>query len=659
MEENKNQEILDYIKKIKKDYDLPFGVSFLLPRGYDVTAIETKVGRVQYMQDKVKLVITGTISNFRVKYRGKIANIYANIGDETGSVMISWISSASAGEFKKNKLAEEFSGVNCQCIGEVSSYGEGHSKFIFLKNIKLSTLNINSATGSLKPQPIYQLKKKTKQHEIKQSIEYSIKSDAQKTSLPQEIIEKYNLPKLEDSLYFIHGLREVDSSSIGLFAESNTMWHKRIQLEMIWETLSQMNSESINKASPSVSFEKKDLQGLEEGLPFNLTISQKESLGQIFKVFKNGMFERILLQGDVGSGKTLVSIFTSYVMLKSKFNQVAVIAPSSVLANQLYEEYNEMLSKAGIYVFRSIGVVKKREKNKIQKILDKGDIPVVIIGTTSVNSFKFQKLGLLIIDEEQKMGVKAKDKLLEQLVTPHQILMSATPIPRSLAQSIFGNVKVIKIKAKPEGRLPILTKIIRTERSADNLFKFISTESNKGNKTLFVAPSINSDELASIDKLIEMCKSKLKENSFTWIHGNMKEIEIQQKIEEYKNGDFQVLLATSMVEAGFSVPDMTTVVITGPDRFGLSQLHQIRGRGGRSKGVQAYCALYPLDFNLSQKAEERLSLFSKEHDGFELSNIDLKNRGSGELIGNEQSGGGKLNFIEYAKEVAEMRKYIK
>lgn len=649
----------EYIEKIKEKYDIPFGIEFLAPRSYDVSGQPMNTSQVHYTSDKSKVVVVGTVSNFRVKHRGKLANIYADMSDQFGTVMLSWISSGSAGESKKTHLQAEFGGKHCQAIGVVGSYGNGQDRFVFLNKVKLETVFSNhNNIAEMKPIPIYELKKGVKEFEISQVMKHVVSNYKENSTLPNEIVQKYQLPSIKESLEVLNGIHQVAADQLIYFAEANTIWHKRIQLEMIWKTLNQMESESINKASPSVGYEKKTLIELEGTLPFSLTDSQKRALGNIFKVFKNGKFERMLLQGDVGSGKTLVSIFASMVMLKSKFNQVAVIAPSTVLATQLAEEYEHMLEPIGVTVFRSIGVIKKRDKNKMQKALN-GDSPVVVIGTTSVNSLKFQRLGLLIVDEEQKMGVKSKDKLLSQLVTPYQILMSATPIPRSLAQAIFGNVKVIKIQSKPAGRLPVLTKIVKSKESQNNLFKFIHTETKKGNKSLFVAPSISSGELASVEKILKLCEEYLDPGSFATIHGLMKESNIAETIEDFKNDKYQTLVATSMVEAGFSVPNMTTVVITGPDRFGLSQLHQIRGRGGRSAGVQAYCALFPLDFNLSEKARERLVFFSTQHDGFELSSEDLNKRGSGELVGNLQSGGGKLNFIEYAKEVEEMRAYLK
>jgi len=649
------------IKKIKEKYDLPYGLLFLLPRGYEASFGISKISDALLFQDKTRVSVVGTISNIRIKPMTKISNIYANITDETGMMMINWISSNSKAEYKADAIRDEYLGKMCQVTGEISSFSSSGSRFVYLSKPSLSEINLNDISGSkMKAMPIYPLKSGVKKYEIEKMIKFFLSTENIKSSFPFEYEKNNNLPPLKESLEIIHGLKEVDSSLLPDFLSENTIWHKRIQLEMIWETLIQMKNEKVSEVSPVINFDKKSLIELEDKLPFDLTLSQKKALGVIFKTLSSGSFEKILLQGDVGSGKTLVSVFSSKIVLDSEFNQVAIIAPSTVLAKQLYEEYNHLLGK-NYNVFLAAGKIKVSEKKKIQKSLD-SDKPTVIIGTTAVNSFSFPRLGLLIIDEEQKMGVKAKNKLLlDREVVPYQILMSATPIPRSLAQSIFGNVKIAKIESKPSGRLPVKTKIIKNEESLKKLFSFIKSESEKGRKTLFVAPSIASDEMASIEKVIDLCHGILGENfPIGIIHGEMTEKKIEEEIASFKNSEKQILIATSMVEAGFSVPDMSVVVIVSPDRFGLSQLHQIRGRGGRSAGLQAYCALLPLNdgFKLSDDALHRLEFFSREYDGFVLSNEDMKLRGTGELIGISQSGTGKLDFVSNINDVIALQQFL-
>ncbi len=650
-------------KKIHEKYELPYGLLFLLPRGYEATGTSSFTTEANKFEDGTKVLINGIINNFRIRVKTKISSIYADLIDNTGHIMIEWISSNFKAEAKKQALEKEFNNKMVQMTGEISSYSGHNGRVVSIKKVNLKIINIehnqNNCIQVITPVPIYQLKKGIKKFEIEKIIKNELKILTNNSSFPKEIEKKYNLPNIKESLEVIHGLHQIRKECLNDFLEGNSFWHKRIQLEMIWKTLVQLENEKVNEKSPSIMYSKEQLSKFENTLPFKLTLSQKKSLRDIFDTFKSGAFQRILLQGDVGSGKTMVSIFASLTVISSEYNQVAVIAPSTVLAKQLFEEYYHFLENEDVNVFLATSKMRVKEKRDIQKSLD-SDTPTIVIGTTSVNGFLFSRLGLIIIDEEQKLGVKAKDKLLsDRYVVPYQILMSATPIPRSLAQSIFGNVKVAKIEAKPAGRLDVKTKIVPNENSLKKVFSFIYNEAKEGRKTLFVAPSIGSTEMASVEKVQALCFKHLgKDVEVGVIHGEMSEKDIEKEVEVFKKSGKNVLIATSMVEAGFSVPDMTMVVIVGPDRFGLSQLHQIRGRGGRSKGLQAYCALLQLDYTLSPKALERLSFFCKEYDGFVLSQKDLNTRGSGELIGSSQSGTGKVDFISNREYVEEMREYL-
>ena len=235
--------------------------------------------------------------------------------------------------------------------------------------------------------------------------------------------------------------------------------------------------------------------------------------------------------------------------------------------------------------------------------------------------------------------------------------MSATPLPRSIQSSIYGNYKIIKIATKPKGRLSVLTKIIQNQLSVNKLLTHIENESKEGRASLIVAPSIAAGEMASIRKIEQICNERFEFSFFKSIHGQLTEKEIEKNIESFKRGEFPLLIATSMVEAGFSYENLSTVVITDPERFGISQLHQIRGRTGRKAGLQGYCALWNLTLKYNTKVYDRLTYFCREFDGFMLANNDMLNRGSGDLIGKAQSGG-EINFIEYADDVELILKEI-
>lgn len=650
------------LKNVSEEYDLPFGLPFLLPRSYDLSGRRVSASDIPILAPGTKILMSGSVGNFRIKHRGRLASIYADFIDSTGKCMLSWIVSSKAAYGKEKFLIDETEGKFLQVNGETAAFGDGADAFRFVGKVTLSPIDSSKgdvSSSSMLPSPIYPLRGSSKIHDVKNSIEYGLQHiNTLSDNMPVSVEKRLLLPPLSESLQYVHGYNSVPPEHIRGFISMDSLWHKRVRTEMIWKTLFKLKKHSTKGVSSKMKFNRDEMKALEDTLPFTLTLSQKRSLKKIFEVFDGGVFKRILLQGDVGSGKTLVSIFSSLCVLSHK-KQVAVIAPSTVLAQQLFEEYKQWLSPFDICVEAAFGKMTIAKKKALQKKIDSTE-KLVLIGTTTVNSFSFKELGLLIVDEEQKLGVEAKAKLLSQpgKNIPYQILMSATPIPRSLASSIFGNIEVIKIESKPEGRLDVLTKIIRNKASADQLMEFIMKEINAGRKALVIAPSIESGEIASIESVQKMFFERFGAGIIGTIHGQMKDKEIEGVIDDYRKDKYHVIIATSMVEAGFSVPNISTVVITGPDRFGLSQLHQIRGRGGRSAGIQAYCALFPLDFTLSEKAYERLHFFSQNHDGFLLSAEDLKLRGSGELIGKGQSGGGDLNFIEHADEVQKLKQII-
>jgi len=656
---------MDIFEKIRNEYDFPYGEAFFLPRGYNNTGSIAKIEDAVNFEDGTMVVLFGTLNSLYLKTLGssRVMKITGRLFDESNnSIGLEWMSALSKAEYKKEILERNYGSKYVQVSGEISSYISRGKRVVFLKKVEMQLsayVKITESIQAVKMIPIYKLKKKIKKYEIESFIKNAINEFLQKgTDFPKEVEEKYNLPNIAESLNVIHGYMDVWSNYVPEILAGESPWNKRIQLEMIWFTLKYIKNETEGHVkAPKINIDENIMNDLREKLPFDLTKSQNDALDNIYETLSSGKFERMLLQGDVGSGKTLVSIFATKAMLASEYNQVVVIAPSIVLATQLYEEYEKYLDDAN--VFLTAGKVGVRIKRKVQKSLDEGK-PTVVIGTSIVNNFEYSKLGLLIVDEEQKMGVRAKDALLKNReILPHQMLMSATPIPRSLAQAVFGNAKIVKIESKPEGRIDVKTKVIKNEESLKKMMQFIYSEAkNYNRKTLFVAPSIASGEIASVESIVELCKKNLMDLELGIIHGEMKEENIMKEIQKFKNSEKHVLIATSMVEAGFSVPDMSTVVIVGPDRFGLSQLHQIRGRGGRSAGLHAYCALLPLEFKLSQKAIERLSFFAKEHDGFVLSKKDLDLRGAGELIGMEQSGVSKIDFMEHEEEIEMMRKFL-
>lgn len=645
------------VEKVNTLYDLPFETpALLLPRAYDISAQETTLTNLVNFPDKSKVMTRGTVVNFRVKNSGRMSFVYADLHDINGNKQIlQWASSAKAAHAKMHALQQETTNCRLQVTGTITSFEGQEGRVVFVSNPKMEAIETIDSPAML-PNPVYELKSGIKPFEIRSVVKEAIAfSDADVLSMPKLAEEALGLMPLKQALVYVHGLRGIDKEDLELFVNFESEYHQRVRYEMIWRTLKKIKELKMEGVSPQIYYNRSEMQSLEATLPFNLTIDQKSALGAIFEHFSSGIFKRILLQADVGAGKTVLSIFLSLAVVSSS-HQVAVMAPSTVLAKQLFEEYRNILEPAGVIIEFAAGNLTKKTRTRIQKILDKEE-PCIIIGTTAVNGFEFKKLGLLVIDEEQKFGVADKDKLLKGEVLPYVLLMSATPIPRSIASGIYGGFEMIKLKSKPKGRLPVLTKIVRNEDSARKLFDLIEKEASEGRCSLIVCPSISSGEMASIEAMVNICSNRFEDEFYTCIHGQLKEKEISEKIDAFREGKHALLISTSMVDSGFSVPNLGVVVIAGPERFGLSGLHQLRGRAGRSAGLQGYCALYPLNFFLKDKANERLGFFAKNHDGFLLSAKDLKDRGSGDLTGKAQSQG-QINFIEYENEVKRVQNYI-
>ncbi len=626
-------------------------IGLIEPRAYDISAQFVTVPELQSMPDKTKVMLQGELSNFRVKSPGRFTFIYADFIDKSGIKQIcQWVSSNKAAHSKMLNIHNDVKNKSVQIIASITSFMGNDGRIIFLSNPKYDEIIEQNSSGVIMPSPVYQLKGSTKAHEFKKGIQLTLKdAGANKYALPAEVEKKLSLPSLYESLQYIHGYRGVNADNIEQFLNKETVHHKRVRAEKIYRILKRLQSDKTAGKSKKFFYNKNELRELEDSLPFTLTNEQKKALGKMFGIIKNGTFKTMLLQGDVGSGKTAVSMFLSYTICRNNA-QVAVLAPSAVLAKQLFDEYCNFLTPCGIEVVFLAGKTTKKQRDAIQKKVSKNN-NIIVIGTTAVNNLEFNNLGLVIVDEEQKFGVDAKRALLKSTQDlPYLLYMSATPLPRSIQSSIYGNYEVIKIAAKPEGRSEVKSKIITKQSETEQLLNFIEEEGRKGRVSLIVAPSISSGELASIEKITSICEQRFPKDFFRVIHGQLKEKEIEKNIQDYRGGEFPLMIATSMVEAGFSHPELSCVVVTGPDRFGLSQLHQMRGRAGRRAGLKGYMGLWMLDYNYKPKVFERLSYFCKENDGFKLANQDLKNRGSGDLIGKAQSGG-ELNFVEYADEV--------
>lgn len=389
----------------------------------------------------------------------------------------------------------------------------------------------------------------------------------------------------------------------------------------------------VNKAKSVI-----ERQTFEARLPFNLTEDQALTITEMVNTITSGRRLDALIQGDVGCGKTVVAIEMAYVMGKSGY-QTAVMAPTAILAEQHYNEFDKELAPLGLSVGFLEGKMKAKEKKEMYAKVKSGEINV-IIGTQAVISkdVEFQSLGLTIVDEEHRFGVMQREELRKKAAEgAHAISMSATPIPRSIALAIYGECTTIyNIKTMPSGRKPVSTIAFSNEIKT---YEATYRQIKKGRQAYIICPMITAsdamDGVDSVEETLEKCKKffeKYPEVKISCINGKMKTEDVKETVRQFAEGEIDILISTTIVEVGVNVPNATVMVIKNAERFGLAQLHQLRGRVGRGT-EQAYCVLLCED-----KTNPRVQALVNTSDGYEIAKEDLQMRGAGNLVGTEQSG---------------------
>jgi len=375
-------------------------------------------------------------------------------------------------------------------------------------------------------------------------------------------------------------------------------------------------------------------------LPFELTNAQKKVVKEIRKDMGSGKQMNRLLQGDVGSGKTLVALMTALIAFDNGF-QVSLMAPTEILANQHYNSIKKMTDGLGINIALLTGSTKKAKRIVIHEQLENGSLQL-LIGTHALieDKVNFQKLGLVIVDEQHRFGVAQRAKLWKknEFTPPHVLVMTATPIPRTLSMTVYGDLDVSVIDELPPGRKPIQT-LHYYENRRKQVYDFIRDQVEVGRQVYVVYPLIKESEkldLKNVENGYDLLKQVFPRYSISMVHGKMKPAEKDGEMQLFKEGKTQIMVATTVIEVGVDVPNASVMIIESSERFGLSQLHQLRGRVGRG-AEQSYCLLMS-SYKISNESRKRLETMVRTNDGFEIAEVDMQLRGPGDLEGTQQSG---------------------
>ena len=459
--------------------------------------------------------------------------------------------------------------------------------------------------------------------------------------LPEEIVKKYSLMPVPDAYFEVHFPSQ--EKDIARLNRGMSPAHRRLSFEELFvlELGLALRKRGTIAEKKGISFKPLDSleTALRKSLPYTLTRAQERVIAEIKRDMIAERPMNRLVQGDVGCGKTVVALVASLLAVENGY-QACIMAPTEILAEQHYKNMSALAGPLGLTVRSLTGSHRKKEKEAILAEIESGSAQIVV-GTHALieAQVKFKRLGLAVIDEQHRFGVLQRSTLTSKGYEPDVLVMTATPIPRTLALTVYGDLDVSVIDEMPAGRSPVITRLFFESKRAE-AYQFIESELAKGRQVYVVYPLVEETEKSDLKAATEMAAHMQKDIFPNWkvglLHGRMKGQEKERVMTSFKAGDIQILVSTTVIEVGVDVPNATVMVIEHPERFGLAQLHQLRGRVGRG-GHQSYCILMgPRMF--VEEARERLTAFSRTNDGFKIAEEDLRLRGPGEFFGTRQSG---------------------
>ena len=627
-----------------------FDLANFFPNRYIDRTQFLKINQLQ--QNTTEVQIIGRITDIKTVQQKRGSRLVATFSDETGTMELVWFRGV---KWIKEALKLETPYV---AFGRANWFNGTFS----MPHPELELVTDYNKSLQTAMQPVYpstenlSTKGVTNRVVIKmiQNLFTEVGTNFTETLSPT-LIKKFNLLSKNEALFNIH------------FPQSQTLLTKAqqrlkfeelffIQLQLIRKKLihkSTIKGYVFNSVGNYFNNFYKDY------LPFELTGAQKRVIKEIRKDMATGAQMNRLLQGDVGSGKTIVALLTMLIALDNGF-QTALMAPTEILTTQHYNAISEMVKGLDISVQLLTGSTKTKDRKDIHEALEDGSLHI-IIGTHALleDKVQFKNLGLAIIDEQHRFGVAQRAKMwMKNKLPPHILVMTATPIPRTLAMSVYGDLDISVIDELPPGRKEVIT-AHRYDSNRLNVFKFMKDEIAKGRQIYVVYPLIEESQKLDFKDLMDGFESISREFSkptyqVSVVHGKMKAEDKEYEMNRFLKGETHIMVATTVIEVGVNIPNASVMVIESAERFGLSQLHQLRGRVGRG-AEQSYCILMT-SFKLTNDAKTRIETMTSTNDGFKIAEVDLKLRGPGDVMGTQQSGVLNMKIADIVKDAALLKK---
>lgn len=591
----------------------------------------SQVHQISHLQGAGEVVtVAGRVSDISTTGFNKSKRLEVTINDKTGLLKGVWF--RGSGYFSKYfKEGEEVA-----FFGPAKRFG----RFITIAHPEVHKISSASGLGDFsKIVPVYHSSKEFGKARINnarlhQWILYILENSDINEFLPVSLLKESGFPERKEAFRMIH---QPESAVEHKKALERFKFEELFLFQLSMEKLrsgvvQKQNGHIFGKAG------KHTRTYFNKLLPFKLTRGQTSALSDIKKDVRSGIQMNRLLQGDVGAGKTIVAIGAMLMALDNGF-QAAFLAPTEILAEQHYRTLTTHLQPLGINICLLVGGQKQALRKTILEAVGDGSCSIVV-GTHAViqQDVHFKNLGLAVIDEQHRFGVKQRAELLNKGDHPHVLVMSATPIPRSLAMTVYADLEVSVIKELPAGRKPVRT-AIRGEKKREGVYQFLEQEIRNGGQAYIVYPLVEESEVLDLKDAtagFENIKTRFPEFTAGLLHGRMTSEEKEAVMREFMDNKIQILVSTTVIEVGVDVPNASVMIVEHAERFGLSQLHQLRGRTGRGSR-QSYCILIP-GIKVSKEAVYRLKTMEETNDGFKIAEADLKLRGPGDFLGTKQSG---------------------